>query len=304
MTQMPRNTPPRNGLTKEWWMLHDTQNSPDDRNIAINEVGICDLKHPVVVMDRSQVRQQTVATFSMSVDLPADVKGTHMSRFVEVLNKHHDHVAMDRMPDILTEMREHLEAETAFLHVKFPYFVERTAPQSGMKAVMDYECEYIGRADSKAQDCHLIVTVPVKTLCPCSKLISDYGAHNQRGYVTMDVESVRNEHGQPKMIWIEELIQIAEESGSAPLYPLLKRPDERHVTMQAYENPVFVEDVIRNVAKRLKDDVRVASFRIKVVNHESIHNHNAFACIEWARQPAAKKPVNGSTASHEPLPAS
>ncbi len=304
MTQMPRRTPSSNGLDKEWWMLHDTQNSPDDRNIAINQVGICDLKHPVVVMDRSQVRQQTVATFNMSVDLPADVKGTHMSRFVEVLNKHHGHVAMDRLPNILEEMREQLEAETAFMTVAFPYFVERIAPQSGMKALMDYQCEYTGRADSKAQDARLTVTVPVKTLCPCSKLISDYGAHNQRGYVTMEVQSARNENGQPRMIWIEELIAVAEESGSAPLYPLLKRPDERHVTMQAYENPVFVEDVVRNVAKRLTEDARVAAFKIKVVNHESIHNHNAFACIEWTRKPAEQKPVNGAAASHQPAAAS
>jgi GTP cyclohydrolase I len=264
-------------------MLKDTQNSHDDRNIPINKVGICDLRHPIAVMDRAQKQQHTVGVFSMSVDLPGDIKGTHMSRFLEVLNRHHGEVTMATLPQILAEMRTHLEADSAQLGVKFPYFIERKAPVSGATALLDYEVEYFGEATATSQLARLRVTVPVKTLCPCSKAISDYGAHNQRGYVSMEVECERNAKGLPQMIWIEELVDVAERSASAPLYPLLKRPDERHVTMQAYDNPVFVEDLSRNVAKFLMEDARIASFTVSVINQESIHNHNAFAEIAWDR---------------------
>ena len=282
-------------------MLKDTQNSPDDRNIPINKVGICDLRHPLVVMDRAQKQQHTIGVFSMSVDLPGDIKGTHMSRFLEVLNRHHGELNMATLPQILEEMRTHLEAESAQLGVKFPYFIERVAPVSGAAALLDYEVEYFGEASAERQNAHLRVTVPVKTLCPCSKAISDYGAHNQRGYVSMEVECERTASGLPQMIWIEELVDVAEQSASAPLYPLLKRPDERHVTMQAYDNPVFVEDLSRNVAKLLMADKRIASFKVGVVNQESIHNHNAFAEICWNRhaereqtQAASKARANGN----------
>lgn len=265
-------------------MLKDTQNSHDDRNIPINKVGICDLRHPIAVMDRAQKQQHTIGVFSMSVDLPAHIKGTHMSRFLEVLNRHHGELNMATLPEILEEMRTHLEADSAQLGVKFPYFIERTAPVSGAAALLDYEAEYFGEATADRQTARLRVTVPVKTLCPCSKAISDYGAHNQRGYVSMEVECGRTAKGKPHMIWIEELVEVAEKSASSPLYPLLKRPDERHVTMQAYDNPVFVEDLSRNVAKYLMEDTRIAAFTVGVVNQESIHNHNAFAEICWARE--------------------
>jgi len=264
-------------------MLNDTQNAHDDRNIPINKVGICDLRHPIAVMDRAQKRQHTIGVFSMSVDLPASLKGTHMSRFLEVLNRHHGQMTMSTLPQILEEMRTHLEADSAQLGVKFPYFIERRAPVSGATALLDYEVEYLGASTKDKQEARLRVTVPVKTLCPCSKAISDYGAHNQRGYVSMEVECERNAKGHPQMIWIEELAEVAEKSASSPLYPLLKRPDERHVTMLAYDNPVFVEDLSRNVAKCLMEDKRIASFRVAVVNQESIHNHNAFAEIDWNR---------------------
>jgi GTP cyclohydrolase I len=169
--------------------------------------------------------------------------------------------------------------------VSFPYFLERTAPVSGAKALMDYECTFLGPANCRNDDFVLTIRVPVTSLCPCSKEISDYGAHNQRGSVTMEVRSVRGGDGSPELIWIEELIEIAEKSASAPVYPLLKRTDERHVTMQAYDNPVFVEDLVRNVAVALKADRRVAAFRVRVVNQESIHNHNAFAEVAWSREP-------------------
>jgi GTP cyclohydrolase I len=169
------------------------------------------------------------------------------------------------------------------MEVSFPYFLERSAPVTKAKALMDYECTFSGEANGSKDDFVLGVRVPVSSLCPCSKTISDYGAHNQRGYVTIEVRSIRNEDGSPELIWIEELIDIAESSASAPVYPLLKREDERFVTMQSYDNPVFVEDIVRNVAMKLRNDSRVAWFKVHVVNHESIHNHSAFAEIEWTR---------------------
>ena len=261
----------------------DIQNHADDRNVDIDRVGVSDIKYPIVVKDRAHESQQTVASLAMSVDLPHEFKGTHMSRFVEVLSEHNERMSISNLPGILTELRERLDAKSAHIEVKFPYFVEKSAPETGSKAVMDYECTYRGTVDGNCTDIVIGVTVPVTSLCPCSKAISDYGAHNQRGYVTIEVRSCLEKDGKPMMIWLEELIEIAEESASAPLYPLLKRPDERHVTMQAYDNPVFVEDLVRNVAVRLKRDPRVAWFTVNTVNHESIHNHNAFANIEWTR---------------------
>lgn len=261
----------------------DIQNHADDRNVDIDRVGVSDLQYPIAVKDRARESQQTVASLAMSVDLPREFKGTHMSRFVEVLNNHKDRMSISQLSVILRELRERLDAKSAHIEVKFPYFIEKSAPATGSKAVMDYECTYRGTVDGSCLDIVIGVTVPVTSLCPCSKAISDYGAHNQRGYVTIEVRSVLDEEGHPAMIWLEELIDIAEDSASAPLYPLLKRPDERHVTMQAYDNPVFVEDLVRNVAVRLQRDPRVAWFTVNTVNHESIHNHNAFATIEWSR---------------------
>lgn len=264
----------------------DIQNHADDRNVDIDRVGVSDLRYPIVVKDRRHERQHTIASLSMSVDLPKEFKGTHMSRFIEVLNEHNDEMTISRLPIILRELRDRLDAKSAHIEVKFPYFIEKSAPVTESCAVMDYECTYRGTVNgSDKNDIVIGVTVPVTSLCPCSKAISEYGAHNQRGYVTLEVRSVPKNDGHPTMIWLEELIKIAEESASAPLYPLLKRPDERHVTMQAYDNPVFVEDLVRNVAVRLQSDARVAWFSVNVVNHESIHNHNAFASIEWTRAP-------------------
>jgi GTP cyclohydrolase I len=193
-------------------------------------------------------------------------------------------MTMHTLPAILRELKRRLHAETARLEIEFPYFLERTAPVSGARALMDYQCRFIGEANCNSDDFMLSVRVPVTSLCPCSKAISDYGAHNQRGHVTIEVRSARSADGQPELIWIEELVEIAERSASSPVYPLLKRSDERHVTMKAYENPVFVEDVVRNVAMELKTDRRCAWFNVRAVNQESIHNHNAFAQIAWTRQ--------------------
>lgn len=263
--------------------MKDVQSLPDERRIAIDQVGVSELRYPIVVLDRARRTQQTVARITMSVNLPHHFKGTHMSRFIEVLNRHHGEITVRTLPALLGELRERLQAESAQIELTFPYFLERAAPASGARAFMDYECTFVARADGKEEDFVLGIRVPVTSLCPCSKAISDYGAHNQRGYVTIVVRGTRPEGGPPAFIWIEELIDLAERSASAPVYPLLKRPDERHVTMQAYDNPAFVEDIVRNVAGELRADPRVAWFRVHVVNHESIHNHSAFARVEWAR---------------------
>ncbi|MBS1807651.1 MAG: GTP cyclohydrolase I FolE2 [Acidobacteria bacterium] len=264
--------------------MDDVQNYQDERRIPIDQVGVSDLRYPIVVLDRDQGKQHTIASLKMSVSLPHHFKGTHMSRFLEAINDHRGEITMRTLPIILRDLQTRLEAESARIEVAFPYFLERAAPVSEAKGLMDYNCTFVGEVNGDQEDFILCVQVPVTTLCPCSKTISDYGAHNQRGYVGIEVRSIRTESGNPELIWIEELIAIAEQSGSAPVYPLLKRADERHVTMQAYDNPVFVEDLIRNVAGRLQHDSRVAWFRLHVENHESIHNHNVFARIEWARQ--------------------
>jgi GTP cyclohydrolase I len=186
---------------------------------------------------------------------------------------------MRTLPAILHALKQRLDAETAAIEVDFTYFLQRTAPVSGLAAPMDYRCAFIGESNGTADDFLLRVEVPVSTLCPCSKVISDYGAHNQRGYVTITVRTERAADGAWQMLWIEELIEIAEKSASAPIYSLLKRTDERFVTMQAYDNPVFVEDVVRNVAAILREDPRIAWFEVRTVNHESIHNHSAFAVV-------------------------
>ena len=263
--------------------MDDVQNHTDDRGISLDQAGVTDLRYPIIVLDREREKQQTIARLTMSVSLPHHFKGTHMSRFIEVLNEHRGEVTMRTLPAILRELKERLDAESARIEIDFPYFLEREAPASGARALMDYECTFVGEANGGDEDFVLGVRVPVTSLCPCSKSISDYGAHNQRGEITIEVRSAcRN--GTAELVWIEELIDVAERSASAPVYPLLKRADERHVTMQAYDNPVFVEDMVRNVAAQLQADQRVAWFRVHAVNHESIHNHGAFASVTWKRE--------------------
>jgi GTP cyclohydrolase I len=243
------------------------------------------LKYPIIVMDRENRQQSTTARLSLSVNLPREFKGTHMSRFIEVLNSHRGEITMRTLPTILRELKERLDAESAHIEVHFPYFLERSAPVSGARALMDYECAFTGEMNGGTSDFVLGVRVPVTSLCPCSKAISEYGAHNQRGYVTVEVRSRPGAGTTPELVWIEELVEYAEASASAPLYPLLKREDERHVTMQAYDKPAFVEDVVRDVAIRLQSDERIVWFKVHALNLESIHNHNAFAQIEWSRHP-------------------
>jgi GTP cyclohydrolase I len=222
----------------------------------------------------------------MSVGLPKEFKGTHMSRFIEVLNEHRGELTMRTLPTLLLDLRQRLHARTARVEVVFPYFIERPAPVSGATALMDYECSFIGHSRADGDDFVLGVQVPVTSLCPCSKAISDYGAHNQRGHITIQTRSARLPDGGTAFVWIEDLVLIAEQAASSPVYPLLKRPDERHVTMQAYDKPVFVEDMVREVAVSLQRDQRIAWFYVRAVNQESIHNHSAFAQIEWTRAAA------------------
>lgn len=263
--------------------LVDMQAQGDDRGIALQQVGVRGLRSPIVVLDRAKERQHTIAELSLSVDLPPTVKGTHMSRFVEVLDEHRGEFTLRTLPRFCEDLRQRLGSQRASVTARFPYFVEKSAPASGATSLMDLTCTFTGEVDADRTAFTLQVEVPVTSLCPCSKAISDYGAHNQRGVLAIEVRGVPDADGVPPVIWIEEILAVAEASASAPVYPLLKREDERFVTMQAYDNPVFVEDMVRNVIASLREDDRVAWVRVAAENHESIHNHNAFAEATWTR---------------------
>jgi len=260
--------------------LEDVQARPDSRGIDLDEVGISGVRHPIVVCDRTHGKQETIAQVAISVSLPAEVKGAHLSRFIEVLGRHAGEITSSTLPTILAELCDRLTAEYARIEVAFPYFIERAAPVTGARALMDYHCRFTGEANRPQTSVTLAVAVPVTSVCPCSKAISDYGAHNQRSHITISVRTRVGEDGEPEGIWIEELVDIAERSASAPVFPLLKRPDERYVTMLAHDNPVFVEDMARNVASVLRRDARLEWFRVEASSDESIHNHSAFARVE------------------------
>lgn len=260
--------------------MMDVQSRQDERGIALDQVGVTGLRYPIVVLDKDHEKQSTIANITMSVNLPHHFKGTHMSRFLEVLNEHHGEVTMRTLPNILKQMRERLDAESARIELTFPYFIERKAPVSGARGLMDYECKFMGEMKGEVMDFVLGVRVPVTSLCPCSKEISDYGAHNQRGFITIEVRPKIDTVGHPELVWIEELLSIAESAASAPVYPLLKREDERFVTMRAYDYPVFVEDMAREVASQIQLTDKVKWYLVHCENHESIHNHSAFAMLE------------------------
>ncbi|MDR0454132.1 MAG: GTP cyclohydrolase FolE2 [Deferribacteraceae bacterium] len=253
-------------------MLKDIQNQKDWRNIDIDRVGIADIVYPVVVKDRSKGKQHTIATISMGVNLPHNFKGTHMSRFVELIHKHRENISIDSIGEILHEMRDSLNAEESQIRLSFKYFAERKAPVSGQISLMDYGCDFFACLSGSGKDLVITVNVPVLSLCPCSKEISDYGAHNQRSIVKISVRA-------SKLVWIEELIEYAEKSASSPIYALLKREDEKFVTERSYENPTFVEDIVRNITELLNSDNRIEWFEVSSTNMESIHNHNAWAVI-------------------------
>ena len=252
--------------------LRDVQSEPDLRNIAIDKVGVKDIRYPIAVRDKQRERQHTIASVNMYVDLPHHFKGTHMSRFVEILNEHRGEITVESFPEILKTMKARFEARTAHLEVEFPYFIEKAAPVSGARGLMEYQCTLSG-SHGDVEDYVLKVSVPVTTLCPCSKEISEKGAHNQRGVVTVAVRF-------SGFIWIEDIIKVVEASASSPVYSLLKRIDEKHVTEQAYENPRFVEDVVREVALNLRELKGVKWASIEAENWESIHNHSAYAFLE------------------------
>jgi GTP cyclohydrolase I len=249
----------------------DVQNTRDERNIPIDKVGVRKVKFPIYVRERDNGPQRTVGTFSLTVDLPKEHKGTHMSRFLEVLGEHSNDISVSTIPTILAKLREKLNAETSHLEVSFTYFREKAAPVTGKTGMMGYECAFIASGGS-IEDFTIHAVVPVTTLCPCSKEISEFGAHNQRGYVSVKVKP----NG---MLWLEDLIDMIESCGSAQLYPVLKRPDEKFVTEQAYRNPRFVEDMVREVALRFDHSENIASYEVEVENHESIHDHNAYAFL-------------------------
>ena len=260
--------------------LDDKQSERDTRELRIDKVGVRGLRFPIQVRDRARRYQNTVATIGMFVDLPKEFKGTHMSRFVEVLSAHGNVIHVENIPEILAELQTKLNSATSHLEIEFPYFMSKKSPVSRKESLMDYIARFDAAACGDETDFVLTVKVNVTTLCPCSKAISKHGAHNQRGEVTVALRFKRT-------VWIEEVIAMIEASASSELYALLKRQDEKAVTERAYDNPVFVEDLVRNVALRLNAHPLVTWYKVEAENYESIHNHNAYACIENINRPPA-----------------
>ena len=255
------------------FMIPDVQRSADTRQLAIDRVGIKSIRHPVRIGDKSGGVQHTIAMFNMYVQLPHDFKGTHMSRFVEILNSHEREISVESFETIVREMVDRLEAEAGRIEMSFPYFINKAAPVSGVQSLLDYDVTFAGSIESGRYSFTMKVQVPVTSLCPCSKEISDYGAHNQRSHVTVTART-------NDFVWIEEIVDLVEKQGSSELYGLLKRPDEKFVTERAYDNPKFVEDMVRDVAAVLNLDERIDAYVVESENFESIHNHSAYALIE------------------------
>ena len=253
--------------------IPDVQSSPDSRKLAIDKVGIKAIRHPIQIMQRAGGVQHTVASFNMYVGLPHQFKGTHMSRFVEILSAHEREITVETFKVMIEEMVEKLEAEEGRIEMTFPYFIEKSAPVSGVRSLMDYEVTFVGQILDRKRCFAMKVLVPVTSLCPCSRKISAYGAHNQRSHVTVTAHT-------EDFVWIEEIVDLVEKQASSELYGLLKRPDEKFVTERAYDNPKFVEDMVRDVAAVLNLDERINRYIVESENFESIHNHSAYALIE------------------------
>ncbi len=260
--------------------IPDTQNKADTRQIPIDKVGIKGIKHPVRVLDRSGGEQHTVAEFNMYVNLPHNFKGTHMSRFVEILNEYEREISVKSFNDMLEKMAKRLESESGHIEMTFPYFVKKAAPVTGVESLLDYQVCFRGQITNNVARTDVCVLVPVTSLCPCSKSISEYGAHNQRSHITLSVRI-------KDFVWVEELIEMIEQQASCQLYGLLKRPDEKFVTEQAYDNPKFVEDLVRDIATQLNNDDRIVAYTVESENFESIHNHSAYAYIEKDKEAAS-----------------
>ncbi|KAF1028639.1 MAG: GTP cyclohydrolase FolE2 [Burkholderia plantarii] len=264
------------------FVMPDVQSTPDTRQIPIQRVGVRAVRYPLTVHTGSGEIQPSVGTWNLDVHLPADQKGTHMSRFVALLEENDAPLTTETFRAMLASMLVKLEAEAEAgrIEVSFPYFVNKTAPVSGVRSLLDYQVTLTGDVRGGTTRLFLKVLVPVTSLCPCSKKISQYGAHNQRSHVTIDAELAAD-------VPVEELIRIAEEEASCELWGLLKRPDEKFVTERAYENPKFVEDLVRDIAQRLNEDVRVLAYVLEAENFESIHNHSAYALIERDKRVSA-----------------
>jgi GTP cyclohydrolase I len=266
------------------WKMKDIQSQRDYRQIPIDKVGIKNLRYPIRVLDKKDGYQNTVASINMYVDLPHKYKGTHMSRFVELLHLFRPEVSLKRFSAILSQMKEHLNAASAHIEVLFPYFIEKKAPVSRSPGLMDYTCRIIGASDPNGKvDLISEVIVPISSVCPCSKEISEAGAHNQRGEVRLSVRF-------KKFVWMEDMIDLVEEAASCEVYSVLKRVDEKYVTEKAYTNPKFVEDIVRDVAKRIKEDENITWFSVGAENFESIHNHSAYAQITCGEPPRISSP--------------
>ena len=255
--------------------MRDIQNEEDTRAVPLQKVGVKGVKYPVTVLDKTAKKQQTTATVDLFVNLPHNYKGTHMSRFIEVFHKYHEDISMHHFLDMLEEIRQKLTAQKAFGRIEFPYFIEKKAPVTEAAGIMQYKCSYEGEVSEDGErHFYVSVQVPIATLCPCSKAISEYGAHNQRGEV-----SVRLLYKD--FFWIEDVISMIENCASTPLYSLLKRKDEKYVTENAYDNPRFVEDVVREVYLGLKK-AGFSKFSVEAETEESIHNHNAYAFADYS----------------------
>ena len=252
--------------------MKDIQNHKDNRNIDIDQVGVKGIRYPITVLDKNMGEQQTVAKINMYVNLPRHYKGTHMSRFVEILNEHSRRISLQNFSEIMEEMKKRLNAKSAHMEITFPYFIKKRAPVTKSEGLMEYICTFKGSLN-EGSDLVTIIHVPISTLCPCSKEISAFGAHNQRGEVTLQVRF-------KKFIWIEDLIRLVEETASSDVYSVLKREDEKYVTEWAYDHPMFVEDIVREIAQKLNHDPNITWFAVESENFESIHNHNAYAYIE------------------------
>lgn len=258
----------------------DIQNQQDTREIPLKKVGVRNVKYPVCVLDKTKKNQNTTASVDLFVNLPHNFKGTHMSRFIEVFHKYHKNISMNHFLEMLEEIREKLDAEQSFGTITFPYYIEKTAPISKSKGIMEYICSYEGivkknetSPKNNEQNFFVTIEIPIATLCPCSKAISEFGAHNQRGKVKVKLL-------YKSFFWIEDVIQMIENCSSTALYSVLKRQDEKFVTEHAYENPRFVEDIVREVYIGLKK-MNFQKFTVEAETEESIHNHNAYACAEF-----------------------
>lgn len=253
----------------------DIQSLKDKRQVKIDKVGVKQIRYPIVVEDRQNKLQNTIANLDIYVELPHHHRGTHMSRFIEILNRFHKETIIGNLEEFMLEVKNELEADAAYAQIMFPYFINKKAPVSKISSYLAYDC-FFEASYQQNFELKIGVKVPITTLCPCSKEISDYGAHNQRSLVTLKI-------AYDGFVWLEELIETVEDSASCEIYSLLKREDEKFVTEKAYQNPRFVEDIVREISVKLKKDKRIKYFKVESENYESIHNHSAYACVEWRR---------------------